>query len=245
MCPCQQVPQICHLLVYTGWDLQNIARNYAHGWWFASFCQSLVPLDLLHKSHNAPVIYPTIYHFVTEMCTCVYISVTKWCIVGYLFDALWDLWDGSIDSIHIHNDVIKWKHFLCYWPFLQEFTSPGEFPTQRPVTRSFDFSLICAWINNWVNNREAGDLRHHRGHYEVNVMPLWLLHCHSGLGSSIIVSMKPWEAVPKNLSNGPYELIIEAEQNETQLYPKHITLDVIHVLSIILPEGTTRTLNPK
>ena len=32
------------------------------------------------------------------------------------------------------------------------------------------FSLICAWINDWVNNREAGDLRRHRGHYDVNVM---------------------------------------------------------------------------
>ena len=32
------------------------------------------------------------------------------------------------------------------------------------------FSLICAWINDWVSNREAGDLRRHRGHYDVNVM---------------------------------------------------------------------------
>ena len=32
------------------------------------------------------------------------------------------------------------------------------------------FSLICVWINDWVNNREAGDLRRHRGHYDVNVM---------------------------------------------------------------------------
>ena len=32
------------------------------------------------------------------------------------------------------------------------------------------FSLICVWINDWVNNREAGDLRRHRGHYGVNVM---------------------------------------------------------------------------
>ena len=32
------------------------------------------------------------------------------------------------------------------------------------------FSLICVWINDWVNNREAGDLRCHRGHYDVNVM---------------------------------------------------------------------------
>ena len=32
------------------------------------------------------------------------------------------------------------------------------------------FSLICAWINRWVNNRKAGDLRHHRGHYDVIAM---------------------------------------------------------------------------
>ena len=32
------------------------------------------------------------------------------------------------------------------------------------------FSLIYVWINGWVNNRETGDLRRHRGHYDVNVM---------------------------------------------------------------------------
>ena len=32
------------------------------------------------------------------------------------------------------------------------------------------FSLICAWINDWVNNHEVGDLRRHRGHYDVHVM---------------------------------------------------------------------------
>ena len=34
------------------------------------------------------------------------------------------------------------------------------------------FSLICVWIDGWVNNREAGDLSRHRGHYDVNVMIL-------------------------------------------------------------------------
>ena len=32
------------------------------------------------------------------------------------------------------------------------------------------FSLICVWINGWVNNREAGDLRRYRAHYDVIVM---------------------------------------------------------------------------
>ena len=46
-----------------------------------------------------------------------------------------------------------------------------EFPTQRPVTQSynifFDLHLI---INSWVNNRAAADLRRHRPHYETTVM---------------------------------------------------------------------------
>ena len=46
----------------------------------------------------------------------------------------------------------------------------GEFPAQRPMTRSFDVSLIFAWTNNWANNGDAGDLRHHRTHYDVTVM---------------------------------------------------------------------------
>ena len=32
------------------------------------------------------------------------------------------------------------------------------------------FSLICAWTNAWLNNRSAGELRHHRAHYDGTVM---------------------------------------------------------------------------
>ena len=40
----------------------------------------------------------------------------------------------------LHDDVIKWKHFPRYWPFVCSGNSPvtGEFPAQMPVTRSFD-----------------------------------------------------------------------------------------------------------
>ena len=37
------------------------------------------------------------------------------------------------------------------------------------------FSLICVWINGWVNNLEAGDLRRYRSHYDVIVMNFWPL----------------------------------------------------------------------
>ena len=37
------------------------------------------------------------------------------------------------------------------------------------------FSLICAWTNGWANNRDAGDLRRHRAHYDVIVMSIVII----------------------------------------------------------------------
>ena len=48
-----------------------------------------------------------------------------------------------------HEDVIKWKHLM--------------------------FALICAWINDWVKNREAGDLRRYLTHCDVIVMGIRML----------------------------------------------------------------------
>ena len=45
----------------------------------------------------------------------------------------------------------------------------GEFPSQRPVTRSFDIFFDLGLNNGWVNNRKAGDLRRHRAQYDVSV----------------------------------------------------------------------------
>ena len=53
----------------------------------------------------------------------------------------------------------------------------GEFTGPRwiPRTKASDTELWCflwnyVWINGWVNNREAGDLRRYRAHYDVTVM---------------------------------------------------------------------------
>ena len=43
---------------------------------------------------NAPNPYPTMHHFVTELSW-------KWCIVGYLSYALWNLWDGWLTVISL------------------------------------------------------------------------------------------------------------------------------------------------
>ena len=68
-----------------------------------------------------------------------------------------------------NENIFRVTGLLC-----GEFTGPGEFPTQRPVTRRFGvFFLFCfirVWINGWVNNREAGDLRRYRAHFDVTIM---------------------------------------------------------------------------
>ena len=78
-----------------------------------------------------------------------------------------------IMSTKPHDDVIKWKHFPRYWPFVREIhRSPVNFPHKGQRRGALMFSLIYAWINDWVNNREAGDLRRQHGHYDVIVMHL-------------------------------------------------------------------------
>ena len=80
-----------------------------------------------------------------------------------------------------HDDVIKWKHFPRYWPFVLGIHRSRWIPrTKASDGELLMFSLICARINDSVNNREAGDLRPHCGHYDVNGMftgKLWHVCC--------------------------------------------------------------------
>ena len=56
-----------------------------------------------------------------------------------------------------------------------EFTGHRWIPqTKGQWCRALIFSLICVWINSWVNNDEAGDLRRHSAHYDVTVMQVML-----------------------------------------------------------------------
>ena len=69
------------------------------------------------------------------------------------------------------DDVFKWKHFPRYWPFLRGIhRSPVNSPHKGQWRGALMFSLFCVWINGWVNNGEAGDLRRCRAHYDVIVM---------------------------------------------------------------------------
>ena len=71
----------------------------------------------------------------------------------------------------MHDDVTKWKNFPRYWLFVQGIhRSPVNSPHKGQWRWALVFSLICAWINDWVNTRKAGDLRRHCAHHDVIVM---------------------------------------------------------------------------
>ena len=85
-------------------------------------------------------------------------------------------WKGRLDTSG-HDDVIKWKHFPGYWSFVRGIhRSPVNSPHKGQWHRALMFSLICVWINGWVNNREAGDLGCYRAHYDVTITRLILSH---------------------------------------------------------------------
>ena len=82
-------------------------------------------------------------------------------------------------GIVVHDDVIKWKQFPRNWSLCGDFTGLGEFPTQRPVTRSFDifFDLRlnkrlskqpCGW---WFETPSWSLWRHCNGLAGLRLMP--------------------------------------------------------------------------
>ena len=95
-------------------------------------------------------------------------------IKGYLYNDVnctysWRLLPSrtSGENSHRHGDVIKWKQFPRYWPFVQGIhRSLVNYPHKGQWRGALMFYFICVW----VNNRQAGDLRRHRAHYDVIVI---------------------------------------------------------------------------
>ena len=61
---------------------------------------------------------------------------------------------------YCHDDVIIWKRFLHYWPFVRGVTGHLGFSSQRPTMRHFDFFTLVQ-ANCWINTRAPDDLRHY------------------------------------------------------------------------------------
>ena len=103
--------------------------------------------------------------------TCIWVE-TKTHVWKYSANAVYclDPYEVNIKPEY-HNDVIKWKHFPLYWPYVRGIHwSPMKSPHKDQWLGALMFSLNCAWINGRVDSREAGDLRRHCSHYDVIVM---------------------------------------------------------------------------
>ena len=146
-------------------------------------------------------LYVVLFMVDLQNILCIDLAANKWqAVIEPIVSQLSDAYMRHIRSIRGHDDVIKWKHFPRYWPFVRGIQrSPVNSPHKGQWRGALMFSLICVWINGWVNNREAGDLRRNRAHYDVTVMcrrQRWsasksesrFLHAHSrpGIGSSAV-----------------------------------------------------------
>ena len=85
-------------------------------------------------------------------------------------------WNGRKPLSEVMIVSARWRHQMKTFSALLDLcarNSPvtGEFPSQMPVTQTVDV-FICAGTNGWVKNRDAGNLRRHRAHYDVTVMVL-------------------------------------------------------------------------
>ena len=99
---------------------------------------------------------------------------------------------GWISEDHCHqwnDDVIKWRYFPRYWPFVRAIHRTPVISSHQDQWRgALMFSLTNTWTSGWVNNHEAGDLRRHRTHYDVSVMDVRVTDwSHSTTGFAIIV----------------------------------------------------------
>ena len=63
----------------------------------------------------------------------------------------------AVQVFSLHDDVIKWKHFPRYWPFVRGIHwSLVDSPHKCQWRRALMSSLICVWTNGWVNNWDTG-----------------------------------------------------------------------------------------
>ena len=89
---------------------------------------------------------------------------TLWDVITYPCPSLiWTMFGKSVPW---------WRHqmeaFPRYWPFVRGIhLSPVNSPHKGQWRGALMLSLICVWINGWVNNRKTGDLGRYRAHYDV------------------------------------------------------------------------------
>ena len=90
----------------------------------------------------------------------------------------------SLPHISSYTKALWWRHQIK--TFVRGIhRSPVNSPHKGQWRGALMFSFVCAPMNDWVNNREAGDLRRHRAHYDVTVM-----RCKRSPGHNVMMEAK-------------------------------------------------------
>ena len=137
----------------------------------------------------------------------------------------------------MYDDVIGWEHVTRYWPFvLGIHRSPVNSPHKGQWHGALMFSLICAWLNGWVNNREAGDLRRHRTHYDVMV-----LRTNNHKAWSTNADCRSWESLYKEIHGNRFNPLFSIYSPAIACHHQIIAL----MLRIITPCMLIRNITRK
>ena len=159
-----------HHCIICGWDMRPWIK-FLWQWVGIFFIGNLTNL-LCHLSDPARTFFqPNLFfRFPTDTNSCLIISVDNKGSSWYhgMTKATMIIWAFCVSCL-------TWCHQMETLSALLAICAGNspvsiEFPAQRPVTRSFDIFFDLPPNNGWVNNREAGDLRRYRAHYDVTVM---------------------------------------------------------------------------
>ena len=118
-------------------------------------------IGLIHKSHNVPISFPIVHHFVTDMCTCEHITFTKWCycvtfvycIVGFV---KWFYWFIITFIVHTPDEITTYIA-LRFIPY-----SLPRWAVQFVITTEI---FVVVWSHNFIFSLEIYQLYDFRASY--------------------------------------------------------------------------------
>ena len=151
--------------------------RWVHNLFFESFCEgnsrSVKVLIVIPKIFEQIMADYFMAHLDILWSTCIYIQKLVWlpaCNINSLLEKGMHRTKARMWRNGRMMTSPKWKHFLRYWPFVRGIHRwPVDSSHKAQWRGGCVFSLICAWTNGWASNRNAGDLRRHRAHYDVTV----------------------------------------------------------------------------
>ena len=107
-------------------------------------------------------------------CFLYHIEAVEWMSVDMISFCMWYITQKTYGKNSIPNKLaLDWYNIsvITYHSIYLYVPKPSEIMLHQ-------LPLIWTWTNGWVHNRDAGDLRSHRAHYDVTVMTFVAL-CHN------------------------------------------------------------------